>query len=283
MQVNVAVSLIEHETVKVTFTGSFSCRILQRTALLVVLMASLHGAPVAKAQQSFANPASSASPNIAPLQKQPSCRIIYLGFVGALETSGNKRSGVVQIRDILQTKEYSDVCAKSFSPYSWTDGRDWLLHYFPSHGGPLTPEELQQAPKVILVGHSMGGWAMLSVARDLRSREIPVELTIQIDSVGITDHTIPRNVKSAAIFHANDVLIFMTTKSVKCEDPNYTKMVADIRVAGAGHESITRDPRIRGLVMDMVASLRTAFTVKPALPAVAAQPVPELAHGIAQK
>ncbi len=246
-------------------------------------MASLHGLPAAKAQQSVAAPVSPVSATIAPLQKTPNCRIIYLGFVGALETSGNKHSGVVQIRDILQTKEYSDVCAKSFSPYSWTDGRDWLLHYFPSHDGPLTPEELQQAPKVILVGHSMGGWAMLSVARDLRSREIPVVLTIQVDSVGLTDHTIPRNVKSAAIFHANDVLVFMTTKTVKREDPNYTKMVADIRVAGAGHESITRDPRIRELVMDMVASLRTAFAAKPALPAVAAQAVPELVHGVAQK
>jgi pimeloyl-ACP methyl ester carboxylesterase len=279
-QVNVAASLIEHQTVEVTFTGSFSCRIFQRTALLTVLMASLHGAPLASAHQSFTNPGAPASANIAPLQKPSSCRIIYLGFVGALETSGNKRSGIVQIRDILQTKEYSDVCARSFSPYSWTDGRDWLLHYFPSHDGPLTPEELQQAPKVILVGHSMGGWAMLSVARDLRSREIPVELTIQVDSVGITDHTIPRNVKAAAIFHANDVLILMTTKSVKCEDPNYTKMVADIRVARAGHESITRDPRIRELVMDMVASLRIAFAAKPT---VAAQPVTELTRGVAQE
>ena len=251
--------------------------------MLAVLLALLNGAPGANAQQSFTNAGSSASATIAPLQKTPSCHIIYLGFVGALETSGNKRSGVVQIRNTLQTKEYSDVCAKSFSPYAWTDGRDWLLHYFPSHGGPLSPEELQQAPKVILVGHSMGGWAMLSVARDLRSREIPVELAIQVDSVGITDHTIPRNVKSAAIFHANDILMFMTTKSVKREDPNYTKMVADIRVAGAGHESITRDPRIRELVMDMVASLRTASGVTPARPGVAAQSVPELTHGIAQK
>jgi hypothetical protein len=284
MQVNVGASLIEQQTVKVTFTGSFSCRTLQRTALLAVLMSSLPGTPAAKAQQSFTNSGSSVSATIAPLQKSTSCRIIYLGFVGALETSGNKRSGVVQIRDILQTKEYSDVCAKSFSPYSWTDGRDWLLRYFPSHDGPLTSEELQQAPKVILVGHSMGGWAMLSVARELRSRDIPVELTIQVDSVGITDHTIPRNVKSAAVFHANDVLMFMTTKTVKCEDPNYTKLVADVRVARAGHESITRDPRIRELVMDMVASLRTAFAIKPTLPAVAAQPpVPELTHGIAQK
>jgi hypothetical protein len=186
------------------------------------------------------------------------CRIIYLGFVGALEPPNNKYSGVVQIREALQAREYSDVCAQSFSPYTWQEGRDWLLKHFPSHAGALTFDEIQRAPKVILVGHSMGGWAILSIARELRSRNIPVELTVQVDSVGITDHTVPKNVKSAAIFHANDALMFMTTKHVRREDPAHTKLVANVTVAGAGHESITRDPRIRTLVMDTVESLRTS-------------------------
>jgi pimeloyl-ACP methyl ester carboxylesterase len=184
------------------------------------------------------------------------CSIIYLGFVGALEPSHNKHSGVVQIEETLQGKGYSDVCANSFSPYTWAEGRTWLMKYFPAHPGELTQEELQRAPKVILVGHSMGGWAIMGMARELRTRDIPVELTIQVDSVGITDFTVPKNVKSAAIFHANDVLMFMTTKHVRREDPVHTKLVANVTVAGAGHESITRDPRIRALVMDTVESLR---------------------------
>jgi len=207
-----------------------------------------------------AGPAAPSDPDA--VETSTVCRIIYLGFVGALEPANNKHSGVVQIRETLQGKEYSDVCAKSFSPYVWTEGRDWLLKHFPAHAGVLTATELQQSPKVILVGHSMGGWAMMSVARELRSRDIPVELTIQVDSVGITDITVPRNVKTAAIFHANDVLMFMTTKNVRREDPNYTKVVANVTVAGANHQSITRDPRIRELVMQMVESLRATFAAK---------------------
>lgn len=196
------------------------------------------------------------------------CRIIYLGIVGALEPANNKHSGIVQIRETLEGKQFSDVCAKSVSPYVWTEGRDWLMQHFPPHSGALTPQELQHSPKVILVGHSMGGWAIMSVARDLRDRDIPVELTVQVDSVGLADYTIPRNVKSAAIFHANDVLMFMTTKHVRLEDPAHTKIVADVKVAGANHQSITRDPRIREMVMNMVASLRTA--------ALAAKSTPEM-------
>jgi hypothetical protein len=191
------------------------------------------------------------------------CRIIYAGFVGALETSNHKHSGVVQIRDTLRGTEFPDVCANSFIPISWTSGRDWILTHFPSHPGALTPAELESAPRIILVGHSTGGWAMLSVARDLRDKHIPVELTVQIDSVGVTDYTIPKNVNSGAIFHAWDALMFMTTKNVHLEDPTHTKLIANILVKDASHISITRDPRIRQLVMDAVSKLRLEIAALP--------------------
>ena len=195
-------------------------------------------------------------------ERDSSCRIIYLGFVGALEPPQNKHSGVVQIRDTLLGKEFPDVCARSYSPYTWTGGRDWLLTHFPAHSGNLTEAELLVAPKVILLGHSMGGWAAMSVARELRNRNIPVELTIQVDSVGFTDITIPRNVKNGAIFHARDALTLLTTKHLRCEDPAHTILLADITVAGAGHQSITRDPRIRALVMQAIDDLRADFVLE---------------------
>ena len=181
-----------------------------------------------------------------------------------METSNHKHSGVVQIRDTLRGPGYSDVCADSFIPISWEAGRDWILTHFPSHAGPLTADELRDAPRVILVGHSTGGWAMLSVARDLRDKGIPVELTVQVDSVGFTDYTVPRNVKTCAIFHAWDMLMFMTTKSIRMQDPAHTKLIANIVVKNASHLSITRDPRIRELVLAAVANVR-AETASPAL------------------
>jgi len=242
------------------------------------LLTWLSGAPAVEAQNDFAHSAATRSSLASP---NSSCRILYLGFVGALETPDDKYSGIVQIRQTLQDKEYSDVCANSFSPYAWTEGRDWLLKYFPAHSGVLTAQELESAPRVILLGHSMGGWAMLAVARELRSRDIPVELTIQVDSVGITDHTIPRNVKSAAIFHANDVLMFMTTKHLRREDPQHTKLVTDALVSGAGHISVTRDPRIRELVMETVQNLRSTFATQSTSSGTST--VPESTRGIQQK
>src|SRR5271157_2769203 len=187
-----------------------------------------------------------------------SCKVLYVGIVGGLETPSNRRSGVVQIRDALRGPTYTGVCARTFSPYHWTSGRRWILKHFPSHPGPMTADELKQAPKVVLVGHSLGGWAVLSVARGLDRKGIPVELTIQVDSVGVTDRTVPSNVKAAAIFYARDILMLMTTKKIKVEDARQTRLVANIRVKGVGHESITRDARIREMVLRTVDSLEVS-------------------------
>lgn len=232
---------------------------LARTASIAVLIFFLSG--VISAPQHTIPKASdfATSANGSVIGNAHGCRILYLGFVGGVEPPNNKHSGVVQLRDILQGSGHLDVCARSFSPYVWPAGLSWLMKHFPAEPAQLTPEQLQESPKVILVGHSMGGWAALAVARELRGRNIPVELTIQVDSVGITDHTVPRNVKSAAIFHANDALMFLTTKHLRVEDPNRTKILADVKVDGVGHESITRDPRIRQLVLDTVDSLRAAY------------------------
>jgi hypothetical protein len=52
--------------------------------------------------------------------------------------------------------------------------------------------------------------------------------------------------------------MFMTTKRLRAEEPSQTRLVANVLVRGAGHESVTRDPRIREMVMNMVESLRAA-------------------------
>jgi uncharacterized protein (UPF0147 family) len=187
--------------------------------------------------------------------RDKTCKIIYLGLVGGTEPSNNPHSGVVQLRDVLRGPNYPEVCAKTFTPYFWRSGFHWILSHFPSHPGQLTSEELEVAPKVILVGHSLGGWGVLSVARNLNSKGIRVELCVQIDSVGITDHTVPRNVRAAAIFHANDAMFLLTTKNIKLEDPSQSKLVEDVLVKKAGHWSVTRDTRIKALVLRTVQSL----------------------------
>ena len=188
-----------------------------------------------------------------PDHRAEGCRIIFVGFVGALDPPWDKYSGVVQLRDTLKQAQFRDVCARTYSPFVWRLARNWALKQYPAHRGE--PDPTVPGPQVIVVGHSLGGWMALRFARALRKHNIPVELTVQVDSVGITDHTIPRNVKEGAIFYADDAFSFLTTKNVRLEDPSRTRLVEDVHVDHAGHLSVTRDPRIRELVIRTIEEL----------------------------
>lgn len=247
-------------------------------AVAVSLLASgLH--PAAGHSQQVSKVLFQSQPKIlAEENRDTTCKIVYLGIVGGLESSNYSHSGVVRIRDILQGPTFPDICAESFSPYFWRSGLHWILIHFPSHPGQLTGDELKKAPKVILVGHSLGGWAVLSVARNLDGKGISVELCVQIDSVGITDHTVPRNVRAAAIFHARDALFLLTTKRIKLEDPSQTKLVENILVRGGGHESVTRDPRIHDLVICTIEALGFAPGQMSNCPSRSPDSAPAFAH-----
>jgi hypothetical protein len=42
--------------------------------------------------------------------------------------------------------------------------------------GHLTDKELEGGPKIIVYGHSLGGWAVIKLAKNLEEAHIPVEL-----------------------------------------------------------------------------------------------------------
>lgn len=213
-----------------------------RTAVrgAVLLIATNGCAPAGFLPRTYGNPVEVGKSKISGSATNLSdCTIIYAWFVGAMETSDHKASGIVQIRDTLRGPMYADVCAKSFLPYNPSAGFEWVLTHFPSHSGPLSAEELQHGPRIILVGHSTGGWAMLSVARELRDKNIPVELTIQVDS------HLSRPRLPDVHYH----------EEAEARGPLKTRIVANVLVKGAGHLSITRDPRIRASIVKTIERL----------------------------
>lgn len=197
-----------------------------------------------------------AQPKKLPASAQDSegCPIVFVGFVGAMEPSGGGYSGVVKLREALQNPQFADVCARTYTPYSWREARNWLLSFEANRA--VTQAEAQEAPKIILEGHSMGGWAVLCLAHDLQRRGIPVELAVLVAGVEITDHTIPSNVKTAAIFYASDPLGLITTKKARVQDAAATVLLADKGVKHVNHWSVTRDPEIRELVIRSIKRLR---------------------------
>jgi hypothetical protein len=88
--------------------------------------------------------------------------------------------------------------------------------------------------RLILYGHSMGAAAVVTLARELKKRGLPVALTVQVDSVGVSDGVIPSNVALAANLYQNDSQILHGRARIRAEDPAKTTILANLRFTYEG-------------------------------------------------
>ncbi len=95
-----------------------------------------------------------------------------------------------------------------------------------NRNGILEPEERASA-RVILYGQSMGGAAVVKAARELDALGVPVRLTLQIDSVGVGDATIPPNVARAANLYQPNGALIRGEKTIRAEDPARTEILGN--------------------------------------------------------
>lgn len=96
------------------------------------------------------------------------------------------------------------------------------------HEGALSNDEKKNA-HIILYGHSLGGAAVLKLARQLEKENIPVLLTVQVDSVGRHDNVVPANVARAVNFFQPNGLIH-GEKMIRAADPARTDILGNYEV-----------------------------------------------------
>jgi pimeloyl-ACP methyl ester carboxylesterase len=90
------------------------------------------------------------------------------------------------------------------------------------------PQDVARTPRVILYGHSLGGMAVVRLARELDAKGIPVLAMVMIDAVG-PNHPIPPNVREAANFFQRYMwpACVCGAEHTRAEDPSRTKMIGD--------------------------------------------------------
>ncbi|HKZ53192.1 MAG TPA: hypothetical protein VJ085_07935 [Candidatus Acidoferrales bacterium] len=90
-------------------------------------------------------------------------------------------------------------------------------------------EAERQRVRLILYGQSFGGAAVVKLARELHALDIPVLLTVQIDSVGREDAEIPANVQAAANLFQHDGRLIRGEAEIRAEDLQKTKILGNFR------------------------------------------------------
>jgi len=156
---------------------------------------------------------------------------IVIGFVGGFIRHDDPVHSEVQLAARLRQEYPAGVDVETFESYRG-DGALKKIHSLldTNHDGFLTPAEKNQA-RIILYGHSWGASEAIMVARELGKEDIPVLLTVQVDSVAKfyqNDEVIPSNVAQAVNYYQPDGLV-RGRVNIRAEDPSRTRILGNFR------------------------------------------------------
>lgn len=162
-----------------------------------------------------------------PLPLAPGNTLV-LGFLGGWERWNDGHRGVRKLA--LQLRgEAGGVYAETIGNHRQDLALKLIRAAFDrNRNGRLDAEERAGA-RIILYGQSMGGAAVVKVARRLRALGIPVLLTVQVDSVGRSDGLIPSNVIAAANLFQHDGPPIMGRERIRAADPARTRILGNFQ------------------------------------------------------
>jgi len=160
--------------------------------------------------------------------------VLIVGFLGGIERWTDENRPVVQLAERLRALAlpgvYVEVAehahrGEAFKLIEAASGRDAK--------GRCSKAGCREL-YILLYGHSMGGAAVVKLARELKDRGLPVVLTVQVDSVGTSDAVIPSNVARAANLYQHDSWMLHGRTAIRAEDPQKTVILANLRFSYDG-------------------------------------------------
>ena len=159
-----------------------------------------------------------------PLQQD---QILILGFMGGREPWDNEKRNVRKLALKLRSMNDPKICVETVENKKRSLAIELINNAFDkNHDGALDDQE-RSSVRLIVYGQSFGGAAVVKLARELKRMEVPIALTVQIDSVGRNDSIIPGNViRAANLFQQNGWFIKGEPK-VRAEDPARTLILGN--------------------------------------------------------
>lgn len=198
--------------------------------------------------------------------------LIFVGFVGGFVRYNNPHHATVQFAKRLRQTVPKDAYIQVFENRHRKAAFKKILQLLDrDHDGTLSDAEKSHA-RIILFGQSWGGSAVVLLARELDRIDVPVLLTVQVDSVAKLwqkDRVIPDNVAAAVNFYQPHGLIHGRSE-ITAADPTRTEILGNYRfdyketpvrcegmswydrVITPGHMQTDCDPRLWGQVENFV-------------------------------
>lgn len=188
---------------------------------------------------------------------------VVIGILGGWDRWNDPERSIQKL--VLKLRDVPGVHAESVGNHNLRTALQWVARSAPAH------------PRVIIIGQSLGGSATVELARALKKRHIPVELTVQVDSVGLHDGVIPGNVRAAVNYFQHDPLTIWGRSEIRAAEPAQTRILGNYqrrypmfdptlmtlesswarKHLGGGHARMEADP---GVWAEVEALVRQALT-----------------------
>ncbi len=176
--------------------------------------------------------------------QQPASRpLLVVGFMGGRVKATNLVHKEAVVARDLQQKNPVSMQVLTFANHDGANPLKAVLQYVDTnHDGQLSPEE-KATSRIVLYGHSWGASETVQLARQLGAKDIPVLLTIQVDSVqkyGENDGVIPANVHEAINFYQTEGLLH-GRPVIRAEDPTKTTILGNNQLSYKADPVACRD------------------------------------------
>lgn len=194
---------------------------------------------------------------VAVARPAPENARIAIGFLGALERWDDPNRSVRKLTLHLRQQGWQ---AESFSHRNLATAKKAVIQALDrNRNRRIDPDEAASA-HIVIYGQSMGGAATVKLANYLKSRGVPVLLTVQVDSVGAHDSRIPPNVHAAANFYQKHWFTIRGEDHIHAADPKRTRILGNFeyeypwwhahtwpeswprRIFGGAHARMEADP-----------------------------------------
>jgi len=217
---------------------------------------------------------------------------LVIGFVGGFVHRDDVRHSEVQLAQHLEAMYGDRVKIEIFKNRQRIQAHNAVISWLNLLENNCGADHSQRRclPRVILFGHSWGASAVVYTARELERDDIPVALTVQVDSIrkhGEDDSVIPANVSEAVNFYQSKGILHGRSK-ISAADPTHTTIVGNFRInyekqpaechtypwydrlLFKGHTAIECDPRVWSQVEKLIEAHIPPALLEPAPTEIAA-------------
>lgn len=159
---------------------------------------------------------------------------LIVGFLGSGERVPDADMPAIQLAQRLRALELTGVYVET-AEYSRRSAVLKLIEAASGRDekGRCTSVGCREV-RILLYGRGAGAEALLKVAQELKQRNLPVALAVEVDSAATQDELIPANVARAANLYGTHRLSLRGRRMIRAEDTAKTIILGNLRFTEAG-------------------------------------------------